>query len=63
LRLNVLNPEERLNTDLKQAIGKKVPVTTKAKLRESANEHMTRLAQSPDRVKSFFQDQPVKYAA
>ncbi|MGZ8143228.1 MAG: IS630 family transposase, partial [Methylosarcina sp.] len=36
---------------------------TKAKLREGANEHMTRLAQAPDRVKSFFQDQPVKYAA
>lgn len=58
-----LNPEERLNADLKQAIGKKVPVRTKAKLREAANEHMTRLAQAPDRVKSFFQDQPVKYAA
>ena len=58
-----LNPEERLNADLKQAIGKKVPVRTKAKLREAANEHMTRLAQSPDRIKSFFQDQPVKYAA
>ncbi|MBL1263509.1 IS630 family transposase [Candidatus Methylomicrobium oryzae] len=58
-----LNPEERLNADLKQAIGKKVPVRTKAKLREAANEHMTRLTQLPDRVKSFFQDQPVKYAA
>ena len=58
-----LNPEERLNADLKQAIGRKVPVRTKAKLREAANEHMTQLAQSPDRIKSFFQDQPVKYAA
>lgn len=58
-----LNPEERLNADLKQAIGKKVPIRTKAKLREAANEHMTRLAQLPDRVKSFFQDQPVRHAA
>ena len=58
-----LNPEERLNADLKQAIGRKVPVRTKAKLREATNEHMTQLAQSPDRIKSFFQDQPVKYAA
>ncbi len=58
-----LNPEERLNADLKQAMGKKVPVRTKAKLRAAANDHMTHLAQSPDRVKSFFQDQPVKYAA
>jgi transposase len=58
-----LNPEERLNADLKQAIGKKVPVRTKAKLRAAANDHMTHLAQSPERVKSFFQDQPMKYEA
>jgi len=58
-----LNPEERLNADLKQAMGKKVPVRTKAKLRDAANEHMARLEQYPDRVRSFFQDQPVKYAA
>jgi transposase len=35
-----LNPEERLNADLKQAMGKRVPVRTKAKLRDAANEHM-----------------------
>ena len=58
-----LNPEERLNADLKQAMGKKVQVRTKAKLRDAANEHMVRLEQSPDRIRSFFQDQPVKYAA
>ena len=58
-----LNPEERLNADLKQAMGKKVPVRTKAKLRADANEHMAHLAQSPDRIKSFFQDHSVKYAA
>ena len=58
-----LNPEERLNADLKQAIGRKVPVRTKAKLRAAANEHRVQLAQSPERVKRFFQDQPVKYAA
>jgi transposase len=35
-----LNSEERLNTDLKQEIGKRVPVKTKARLREAANDHM-----------------------
>lgn len=49
-----LNPEERLNADLKQAMGKKVPVRTKAKLRDAANEHMFKLEKSPERVKSFF---------
>ena len=58
-----LNPEERLNADLKQAMGKRAPVRTKAKLREAANEHMLLLDQSPERVRSYFQDPVVKYAA
>lgn len=58
-----LNPEERLNADLKQAMGKRVPVRTKTKLREAANEHMTMLEKSPERVMSYFQDPRVKYAA
>jgi DNA-binding transcriptional ArsR family regulator len=57
------NPEERLNADLKHAIGTKVPVHTKAKLKLAASEHMTKLEQSPERVKSFFQDPRVKYVA
>jgi transposase len=58
-----LNPEERLNADLKHAIGTKVPVRTKAKLRSATTEHMTKLEQSPERVMSFFQDPRVRYAA
>ena len=58
-----LNPEERLNADLKHAIGSKVPVRTKAKLRTAATNHMLDLEKSPERVKSFFQDPRVKYAA
>jgi len=58
-----LNPEERLNADLKQEMGKQVPVRTKAKLREAANSHMMRLEQNPERVISYFQDRRVRYAA
>lgn len=58
-----LNPEERLNGDLKQAIGAKVPARTKAKLKSAAIEHMTQLEQDPERVMSYFQDPFVKYAA
>ena len=58
-----LNPEERLNADLKQQMGKRVPVRTKAKLREAANEHMTMLEKHPERVMSYFQDRRVRYAA
>lgn len=58
-----LNPEERLNADLKQAMGKHVPVRTKAKLRDATSAHMTMLEQNPERVMSYFQDRRVKYAA
>lgn len=58
-----LNPEERLNADLKQAIGSKVPTRTKAKLRDAANDHMAMLEKNPKRVMSYFQDPRVKYAA
>ena len=57
-----LNPEERLNGDLKQAIGAKVPARTKAKLKSVAIEHMTQLEQDPERAMSYFQDPFVKYA-
>jgi hypothetical protein len=57
-----LNPEERLNADLKQEIGKRVAVRTKAKLREAANDHMAMLEQNPERVMSYFQDRHVRCA-
>ena len=49
-----LNPEERLNADLKHAIGTKLHIHTKAKLKLAATEHIVKLEQSPERVKSFF---------
>lgn len=58
-----LNPEERLNSELKQALGSKVPARTKAKLRAAASEHMQALEHSPERVKKYFRDPRVKYAA
>ena len=44
-------------------MGKPVPVKTKAKLREPANDHMAMLEQNPERVMSHFQDRRVRYAA
>ena len=58
-----LNPEERLNADLKQEMGKRVPGRTKAKLRQAANDHMTMLQSNPQRVIGYFQDRRVRYAA
>jgi len=58
-----LNPEEWLNADLKYAIGSKVPTRTKDKLKAAATAHMQVLEQTPERVKKYFQDPRVKYAA
>lgn len=58
-----LNPEERLNADLKQEMGKRVPVRTEAKLREASNEHMAILEKNHERVMSYFMDRWVRYAA
>lgn len=49
--------------DLKQEMSKRVPVRTKAKLRDAANDHMAMLEQNPERVMSYFQDRHVRYAA
>jgi hypothetical protein len=44
-------------------MGKRVPVRTKTKLRQAANEHMIMLENNPQRVMSYFQDRRVRYAA
>ena len=57
-----LNPEERLNADLKHKISSKVPLRTKAKLKEAASKYMGKLEQNPERVRSCFRDPRVAYA-
>ncbi|CAH1904263.1 hypothetical protein NTGHW29_270012 [Candidatus Nitrotoga sp. HW29] len=58
-----LNPEERLNMDLKHAIPSKVPVRTKAKLSAAATDHMTMLEQNSKRMRRYFGDPKAAYAA
>jgi transposase len=58
-----LNPDERLNASLKHAIATRVPMRTKARLQTAAEQHMTELDHTPDRVKAFFRDPRVAYAA
>jgi len=58
-----LNPDERLNGDLKYAIGSKVAVRTQAKLKAATFSHMAMLEENPDRVISYFHDPKVRYAA
>ncbi|MFC3106712.1 IS630 family transposase [Undibacterium arcticum] len=58
-----LNPDERLNADLKYALGSTVAMRTKSTLWNATAEYMTMLEKSPERVKSYFQDPRVQYAA
>lgn len=58
-----LNPDERLNADLKHALGSRVQLRTKDKLKQATHAHMNMLDQNPHRVRSYFQDPRVKYAA
>ncbi|MCL2021268.1 MAG: IS630 family transposase, partial [Betaproteobacteria bacterium] len=58
-----LNPDERLNADLKYALGSRVQARTKDKLKLATENHMNMLTQHPDRVQSYFNDPKTKYAA
>jgi transposase len=58
-----LNPDERLNADLKYALGSRVQMRTKDKLKQATKAHMEMLAQHPERVRLYFNDPKVKYAA
>ena len=58
-----LNPDERLNADLKHAITTSVPRRTKDGLLKKTIEHMNKVKSSPERVKTYFKDKHVAYAA
>lgn len=58
-----LNPDERLNASLKHALGSRVAMRTKARLKGATEAHMTELEAAPERVQAFFRDPRVKYAA
>ena len=58
-----LNPDERLKADLRHAIGTKMPVRTKTKLRAASERHMQFIEANPQSVRAYFQDPVVRYAA
>ena len=47
-----LNPDERLNAGLKQALGSRVQVRTKDKLKSATTDHMKMLETRPDLIRS-----------
>lgn len=58
-----LNPDERLNGDLKQSLAKRSPSKTRKALLSRTTQHMETLQKSPERIKSYFLDPKVRYAS
>jgi transposase len=58
-----LNPDERLNAELKHALGSRVQMRTKEALKAATEAHMEMLEENPERVRLYFEDPRVKYTA
>jgi transposase len=58
-----LNPDEMANADLKQAVTKLAPARTKLQLVKAAARHLRGVQRQPERIKSYFEYKPVRYAA
>jgi transposase len=58
-----LNPDEHTNADVKYGVGSKTPKRTKEALREATKEHMDILNRTPRRIRRYFLDPAIAYAA
>jgi transposase len=58
-----LNPDEHLNSDLKQGVGSKTPSRSKHNLKRAAEEHLAMLKATPARIREYFKDPAIAYAA
>ena len=58
-----LNPDEHLNADLKHGVGSKAPARTKVHLQKTAIAHMIMLEGNPKRIRKYFKDPAIQYAA
>ena len=58
-----LNPDEMANADLKQAVTKLAPARTKLQLVKAASKHLRSVQRQPERIKRYFEHEPVRYAA
>jgi transposase len=58
-----INPSEMANADLKQAVTKLAPGRTRLQLVKAAAKQLRSVQRQPERIKSYFQHEPVRYAA
>lgn len=58
-----LNPDEMANADLKQAVTKLAPARTKLQLVKATSKHLRSVQRQPERIRKYFEHEPVRYAA
>ena len=58
-----LNPDEMANADLKQGVTKLTPARTKLQLVKATARHLRSVQRQPERIRKYFEHEPVRYAA
>lgn len=58
-----LNPDEMANADIKQAVTTKAPARTKLQLVKTTSRHLRSVQKQPERIRRYFEHDPVRYAA
>ena len=58
-----LNPDEMANADLKQGVTKLAPARTKLQLVKATAKHLRSVQRQPERIRKYFEHEPVRYAA
>ena len=57
-----LNPDERINADVKYGVGSKKPKRTENELSTAVDTHMNDLKKNPSRIRKYFNDDKISYA-
>lgn len=55
--------DEMANADLKKAVTKLAPARTKLQLVKATSKHLRSVQRQPERIKRYFEHEPVRYAA
>ena len=58
-----LNPDEMANADIKQAVTTLAPARTKLQLLKATSRHLRSVQRQPERIRKYFEHEPVRYAA
>lgn len=58
-----LNPDEMANADIRQAVTKLAPARTKLQLVKATARHLRSVQRQPERIRKYFEHDPVRYAA